>query len=64
MNVPILHIPIAISCLLEYVATYFKGVYSLKEHGAIFLKKQNLTFSIVVGSIWFAFWFQTKYFHK
>ena len=48
----ILHILIVISCELEYLFTYFNEVYSLKEHGAVFLKRQNLIFfSIVAESI-------------
>ena len=58
-----LHVPIVIPCLLESVVTYFK-VYCLKEHEAVFLKKQNLILSRVAGSIWFVFWFQTTYFYK
>ena len=53
----VLHVPIAIPCLLEYRFTYFTEVYSLKEHETVFLKRQNLDFSIVAGSIWFASWF-------
>ena len=30
--------------------------YSLEEHEAAFLKRQNLFFSTVTGSIWFTFW--------
>ena len=50
-----LYVPIAIPCLLEYGLTYFYDVYSLKEHEVVFLKRQNLIFSIVAESIWFAF---------
>ena len=50
--------PIVIPCLVEYVETYFNKVYSLKEHEAVFLKKQNVTFSAVAGSIWFVFYFR------
>ena len=45
-----LHVPIVIPCLLESAVTYFK-VYCLKEHEAVFLKKQNLILSRVAGSI-------------
>ena len=38
--------------------------YSLKEHEAAFLKRQYLAFYIVAGSIWFVFFFSTKYFDK
>ena len=34
--------------------------YSLKEHESVFLKRQNLIFSEVPGSILFVFLFQTK----
>ena len=37
--------------VLQYRLTYFIEVYSLKEHKAVFLKRQNLIFSIVAGSI-------------
>ena len=35
--------------------TCFNEDYSLKEHEAVFLKRQNLIFSVVAGNIWFAF---------
>ena len=47
----VLHAPIVIPCVLEHVVTYFKEVYSLKGHEAVILKKQNLIFSTVPGSI-------------
>ena len=53
----VLYVPIVIPCLLEYVFTYFNRVYSLKEHEAVFFKRQNLIFYIVAGSISFASWF-------
>ena len=48
--------PIVIPSLLEYVVIYCNiytklEVYSLKDYEAIFLKRQNLIFSIVTGSI-------------
>ena len=60
--------PIVIPCLLEHVCIYF-NVYtklevSLKNCEAVFLKRQNLIFSVVAGSIWFTFCFKTKYFYK
>ena len=39
-----LHDPIVIPCLLEWVVTYFNEAYSLKEHNAVFVKRQNLIF--------------------
>ena len=49
-------VSILIACLLEH--TYFNEVYSLKEQEPVFLKRQNLVFSLVVaGSILFASWF-------
>ena len=48
----VFYVPNVIPCLLEYVDTYFNKVYSLKEHEAIFLKRQNLVYSIVAGSIY------------
>ena len=50
----VLHVPIVIPCLVECVVSYFNEVFSLKEHEAVFfgfLKRQNLIFSIVAGSI-------------
>ena len=43
----VLHVPIVIVCLVECVVTFFSEVYSLKEHEAVFLKKQHLIFPIV-----------------
>ena len=34
----VLHVPIVIPCLLEYVFTYLKKVYGLKERETVFLK--------------------------
>ena len=47
----VLHAAIVIPYLLEWVVTDFNEAYSLKEHKAVFLKKQNLFFSLVAGSI-------------
>ena len=47
----VLHVPIVYPCLPECVVTYLNEVYSLKEHDAVFLKRENLIFSIVAGSI-------------
>ena len=58
----LLHNFIVILCLLELVVTYFNKIYSLKEHKAIFLKKQNLIFSLVAGSICFVFCFKVTIF--
>ena len=46
----VIHMPIVISCLLECMVTY-----SLEEHKAVFLKRQNLFFFVVARSIWFIF---------
>ena len=46
----VLHVPIVIPCLAECVVTYLNEVHSLKENEAVFLKRQNLIFSIVAGS--------------
>ena len=48
----VLHVPIVIPCLLELVFTYFNEVYNLKEYEAVFLRRQNLIFSIAAGRIW------------
>ena len=42
----VLHVPIVMSCLVECVFTYFNKVCSLKEHEAVFLKRENFIFSI------------------
>ena len=34
----------------------FQWSFYSEEHKAVFLKKQNLIFSVVAGSIWFAFY--------
>ena len=47
----VLHVPIVRPCLVECVVTYFNEVYILKEHEAVFLKKQNLIFCIVAEGI-------------
>ena len=52
----VLHVPIVIPCLLEYVFTYLKKVYGLKERGTVFLKWQNFNYSILAKNIWFVFW--------
>ena len=49
------YVPIEIPCILEHVLTYFNEVCNLEEHEAVFLKGQNLIFSIGAGSIWFVF---------
>ena len=54
----VLHVPIVRPCLVECVVTYFNEVYILKEHEAVFLKKQDLIFCIVAKGIWFVFWFK------
>ena len=48
MNIPksvrmvfVLRVLIVIPFLHEFVVTYFNKVYCLKEHEAIFLKRQN-----------------------
>ena len=46
-----LHVPIVIPCLRERVVTFFNKVYTLKEYEVVFLKRQNLIFSTVAGSI-------------
>ena len=45
----VLHVPIVTPCLVECVVTYFNEVYNLKEHEAVFLKRQNLI--LVAGNI-------------
>ena len=55
----VLHAPIVIPCLLGYL---FRRIFNLKEHEAVFLKRQNLMFSIVAGSNWFVFCFRLKIF--
>ena len=47
----VLHAPIVIACLLERAVTYFNEYFSLKGHEAVFLKRRNLSLSIVAGSI-------------
>ena len=56
----VLYFPTVIPCLLESVVTYFNVCtkrFSLKEIQAVFLKTQNLIFSIVAVSTLFAFLF-------
>ena len=48
---PLFTCRIVISFLLECMVTYFNEVWNLKEHEAVFLKRQNLIFIIVGGSI-------------
>ena len=36
--------------------------YSLKVHGAVFLKRQNLIFPVAAGSTWFVFFFRLHIF--
>ena len=63
------YFPIVIPCLLERVLTYF-NIYTLtrscsqRDYEAIFLKRQNMIFSIVAGSIWFAFCFRLNIFTR
>ena len=47
----VLHASIVIPSPTEIVITYFNEYFSLKGHDAVFLKRQNLNFSIVAGSI-------------
>ena len=49
----VLHVPIVIPYLLECMITYLSEVYSLKEHEAVLLKRQNFNYPLVAGSIWF-----------
>ena len=42
--------------------TYFNGVFSLREHKTVFLKRQTSIFSVVAGSIAFVFCFRLKAF--
>ena len=64
LNLPewLLFVAIIIPCLFECVVTYFNPVYSLKEHKAVFLKRENLIFSIVAGSICLFFYFRLNTF--
>ena len=52
---------IVILCLVERMVTYLK-VYTKLEVIGYFLKKQNLIFSIVAGSIWFAIYIRLNNF--
>ena len=38
--------------------------YSLKDYQAVFVKRQNLLFSVIAGSIWFAFCFKLNIFTR
>ena len=49
---------------VRFLCLCFNKIYDLKEHEAVFLKRQNLFFSIVGGSISFVFLFWTKYFYN
>ena len=67
MNMPkstrmafLLHVSIVMPCLPEGVVTYFSKVYSMKEHEAVFLKRQ--IFPVVAGNIWFIFCFKGSIF--
>ena len=44
------NISIVIVGLRECVVTYFNGVYSLKKHKTVFLKRQKFNFAIEGGS--------------
>ena len=43
---------------VKSVATYFKELYSLREHEAVFLKGQKCIFAKVARNIWFVFCFR------
>ena len=58
----VFHALVVVTCLLEQVITYFSKTYSLKEDEASSLKRQNLIFSIVAGSVWFALNFRLNVF--
>ena len=45
------HVFIVIPCPLECLVTYFNEYFSLKRHEDVFLKRQNLFFYTVAGSI-------------
>ena len=63
MNMPkltkiafLLHVSVVMLGLPEGVVIYFYKVYSMKEHGAVFLKRE--IFSVVAGNIRFIFCFK------
>ena len=58
----VFHVPVVITCLLECIVIYLNKVYSLKEHEAVFLRRQNLIYSVVAGSTWFVFCFRLNNF--
>ena len=58
----VLHASIMLFCLGELVVSYFKKDVSLKEYQPVFLKRENLIFSVVVGSISFTFSFRLNSF--
>ena len=55
MNIPNACLLISRCSHGKILNTCFNEDYSLKEHEAVFLKRQNLIFSVVAGNIWFAF---------
>ena len=55
MNIPSACLLISACCHCNPLSIYFNKVYSLKEHEAVFLKRQNFIFSVVAGSISFFF---------
>ena len=61
--------PILIPRLLERMVTYFSVYtklegYIVKGYEAVFLKRQNLIFLVVAGSIWFVFCFGPNIFTR
>ena len=58
----VFHVLVVITCLLECIVIYLNKVYSLKEHEAVFLRRQNLIYSVVAGSTWFVFCFRLNNF--
>ena len=71
LNLPewlLFYFPIVIPCLLERIVTYF-NVYTklevrVKEYHAVFLKRQNLIFSVVGQSSSFVFCFRLNIFTR
>ena len=55
MNIPNACLLISRCSHGKILNTCFNEDYSLKEHEAVFLKRQNLIFSVVARNIWFAF---------
>ena len=51
-----------LTCSYLLQRLYETRSYSLKEHVAVFLKRQNLVFSIVTGNIWFVSFFRLNIF--